>query len=157
MTGTLIDPWQYGFMDEVLRLEREFKAPVARVYRAWTDPKILKRWAWGSLSNDVKADLDLKVGGTYRIETGGPEGQRWAFSGTYLEILPNERLEYSVQWDAPMGYESPDEKITVEFAGYGDTTRVVFVHDGLPEHARQEHEKGWRNTFDVLDTVLTKP
>ena len=144
-------------MNEALRLVREFNAPVARVFEAWTDPKILERWAWGSLGDDVTAVLDLRVGGTYRIETGTPEGPRWVFSGTYLLVLPDERLEYSVKWDAPMGYESPDEKITEEFAGTGDTTRVVFVHDGLPEHARQEHEKGWSNTFDMLDTVLAEP
>ena len=135
-------------MNEALRLEREFNAPVARVFEAWTDPKILERWAWGSLGDDVTAVLDLRVGGTYRIETGTPEGPRWVFSGTYLLVLPDERLEYSVQWDAPMGYESPDEKITVD-----RRDRRLGRDRGSGRPSRQ----GGRRRGEVSFTGATRP
>ena len=54
----------------VLRIERTFDAPVERVFRAWSDPGELSRWAWGSIGHDVTADVDLRVGGGYRIAWG---------------------------------------------------------------------------------------
>ena len=53
----------------VLRMERTFDAPVDRVFRAWSDPGELARWAWGSIGKDVRADVDLRICGSYWITT----------------------------------------------------------------------------------------
>jgi uncharacterized protein YndB with AHSA1/START domain len=134
---------------------RQFNAPVERVYDAWTTPGLLEQWAWGSLGCDVRAELQLRVGGTYSISTVRPDQETFTFHGTYVEVVPHEKLVYTLHWDAPMGYETPEERVTVEFAGKGDVTEVTFVHEGVPDlEARREHEKGWSNTFDALETVL---
>ena len=139
----------------VLRILRTFDAPVERVFRAWSDPRALERRAWGSLGHDVLADVDLRVGGSYRIETSKPGKDTLAFLGTYQEIVPGRRLVYTLHWDAPMGYDAPDERVTVEFADGGAQTRVTFLHEGVPEQvARDTHETGWADTFDALDRHL---
>ena len=139
----------------VLRMERTFDASVDRVFRAWSDPGELARWAWGSLGNDVNAEVDLRVGGAYRITTSQPGQATLAFEGTYEDVVPDRRLVYSLHWDAPMGYEAPDERVTVEFVGRGEQTDMTFVHEGVPhELARDTHEKGWDNTFDMLAQQL---
>ena len=142
----------------VLRMERTFDASVDRVFRAWSDPGELARWAWGSIGNDVRAEVDHRVGGAYRITTSQPGQATLAFEGTYEDVVPDRRLVYSLHWDAPMGYEAPDERVTVEFVGRGEQTDMTFVHEGVPhELARDTHEKGWDNTFDMLAQLLRDP
>ena len=139
------------------RIERVFPAPPARVFEAWTAPDLLKRWAWGSLSRDVEADVDLRVGGDYAVSTKSREGDTWCFSGKFLEIDPGRRLVYTVRWDAPMGYEVGEERVTVEFSDRGQETVVTFLHEGAPAGiAAETHEQGWNNTFDMLTDVLTE-
>jgi uncharacterized protein YndB with AHSA1/START domain len=140
-----------------LEMRRLFAAPRAAVFTAWTDADWLRRWAWGSLGNDVKAAVDLRVGGRYRISTRGQDGEDFAFHGEYLEIVPQERLAYTVEWDAPMGYEAPPERVDVDYRNSGSATDVFFRHFGVPTIiARDEHEKGWNNTFDMLAAELAK-
>ena len=138
-----------------LRIVRVFEAPVGRVFRAWSDPQELRQWAWGSLGKDVTAEVDLRVGGTYRIETSGPDQVPWAFTGTYEQIDADRRLAYTVEWTAPMGYESPGERVTVDFVDRGGQTEVVFVHEGVPDGiASETHDQGWNNTFNALERHL---
>ncbi len=136
-------------------MERTFDAPVERVFRAWSDPRILERWAWGSLGHEVRADVDLRVGGSYRIETSQPGKDTFAFRGTYDEVVVGRRLLYTLHWDAPMGYDAALERVTVEFTDRGAQTEVTFLHEGVPHQlARDTHETGWANTFDALDRHL---
>ena len=142
---------------EPLRMERTFDAPADRVFHAWSDPRQLERWAWGSIGHDVTADVDLRVGGTYRIAMTQSDESTVAFEGTYEDVVPGRKLVYSVHWDAPMGYDAPDERVTVEFLDRaGVQTHVTFVHEGVPDDAiaRDTHEQGWANTFDTLAKLL---
>ena len=141
--------------DPILKMARVFEAPVSRVFAAWIDPKDLEKWAWGDLGVNVRAEVDSRVGGRYRIETSRPDHETWVFSGTYLEIIPDKRLVYTLKWDAPMGYEVATETLRLEFTPRGETTEVSFLHEGVPdERAREVHEQGWSNTFDTLDRIL---
>jgi uncharacterized protein YndB with AHSA1/START domain len=138
-----------------LRIKREFDAPLDRVFRAWSEPDDLARWAWGSIGQEVVAEVDFRVGGSFAISTAQPEGERWSFSGEYTEIAPGERIAHTLHWDAPMGYTSTAERVTVEFSPMGGRTLVVFRHAGVPgAAARKGHEKGWANTFDTLAALL---
>ncbi len=139
------------------RIQRMFAAPASRIFAAWTTPDVLKRWAWGSLGRDVEAAVDLRVGGGYEITMKSPDGEAWRFAGKYLEIDPDRRLVYTLRWDAPMGYEIGEERVTVEFSDRGRETLVTFLHEGvLGRVATQTHEKGWNNTFDMLANVLSE-
>ena len=140
--------------DEPLRIVRRYAAPAERVFAAWSEPRQFQQWAWGSLGKQVRAEMDVRVGGVYRVRTTHDDGE-WVFSGTYLEVDPPRRLVYTVQWDAPMGYEAPPETVTVEIADTAQGSEVTFVHAGVPgAKARQVHEQGWNNTFDFLDRLL---
>lgn len=140
-----------------LQISYTFDAASANVYDAWSDETKLKRWAWGSLSNDVQGDVDFRVGGRYRLSTASKDGERFSFFGEFLEIEEDQEIVYTVQWDAPMGYGPVDEKVTVEFCESNGRTKVNFIHDGVPgKVAREEHRKGWINTFETLDALLKK-
>jgi uncharacterized protein YndB with AHSA1/START domain len=138
-----------------VEIRRTFETGAGALFAAWTQPQRLQRWVWGSLSNDVRAEVDLRLGGRYRVCTARPGGENWAMSGEYLQIAPNESLSCTLSWDAPMGYEAPQERVTVLFHERAARTEMVFRHAGLPTRAaRDEHEKGWNDAFDRLAAML---
>ncbi len=137
-----------------IRIVHRFDAPPDRVYRAWCEPGDLKQWAWGSISGNVTAEVDLRVGGKYRITNIRPE-ETVAFTGEFLEIVPDRKLVYSVQWEAEMGYEPVAERVTVEFTKTDGGTEIVFVHEGgFPAEAVEPHKVGWTDTFKRLAGIL---
>jgi uncharacterized protein YndB with AHSA1/START domain len=139
----------------MIRIERTFPASPARVFTAWTDPGELAAWLWGSLSDDVTATVDLRVGGAYECSTARPDGERWSCLGEYLEIEPGARLAYTMRWTAPMGYEAPDERVTATFHAEGDSTRLIVEHDGVPAGAAERaHVQAWENMLDHLGKVI---
>jgi len=136
---------------QVLRIHRLLAAPRARVFRAWQDPRDLEHWAWGSLGDEVRAQVDFQVGGAFRVETLRPDGSTWAFSGSYIEIDAPARLAHSLAWEAPMGYGPAPERIVVELSETAEGTRLVFTHEGdFSEAARREHLRGWESCLDAL-------
>lgn len=144
-----------------IRIHRDVDAPVERVFEAWTRPEVLKQWIWGSLGERTTAEVDPRPGGKYRITTKKCNDEGWtkpecALYGAYMEFSRNKKLVFSLNWDAPMGYEGTHERVTVEFSGIGNTSDFWFLHEGIPDdgHSAQAHEGGWRETFDYLERLL---
>ena len=83
----------------VLRLERVFDAPPERVYAAWTDPALLRRW-WAAEPGwtTPEATTDVRVGGAYRLSMQGTDGILRTVAGEYLEVDPPRRLVYTWKW-----------------------------------------------------------
>lgn len=137
--------------DHTIRIRHRFDAPVGRLFRAWSDPEQLARWAWGSLRRSARAEADFRVGGSLRVETARPDGKRWSFSGTYTEILQNSRIVHTLVWDAPMGYPPAPEELKAEFAAHGRGSMIELIHTGVPDAKSAEaHRSGW---LDVLETL----
>ena len=79
--------------DREVRVVRAFNAPRALVFRAWTEPDLVKRWMAGPEGWSVtKSEGDPRPGGSYRIEWNGPDSAFMAMTGTYREIDPPERI-----------------------------------------------------------------
>src|SRR6516225_322534 len=83
-----------------IELQRRFRASPERVFRAWTQPVALREW-WcppGWIAGDI--EVDLRVGGAYRIAMTRPAGGApVAVSGQFLEVDPPERLVYTWCWE----------------------------------------------------------
>src|SRR5437016_11230845 len=78
--------------DRQILITREFDAPKHLVYRAWTTPELVKRW-WHANRGEVKsAEIDLRVGGTWRYVSVTADGSEFGFHGEYRDIVPNERI-----------------------------------------------------------------
>jgi uncharacterized protein YndB with AHSA1/START domain len=137
--------------EPIICLRQHFRVPVERVFTAWSDPRDLEQWAWGTIGKDVRADVDFREGGEFTISTGWANGTRAAFSGRYTEVQPYQRLAHTLIWDAPMGYGPVDEKVIVEFIGGEGETTVVFRHEGeFGPVARDAHIEGWQNVLERL-------
>lgn len=139
--------------ETALVVRRTLAAPRERVFRAWTQPEELKRWSAPGDYGIPVAQVDLRVGGGYRIEMQAPTGQRHRAVGVYREVRPPERLVYTWSWeeDPAMG----ETVVTVEFLDRGASTEVVLTHDLFPNaEARAQHEQGWSSCLDRLVRTL---
>src|SRR2546428_10528241 len=86
---------QEGSRDS-LRISRVFPATRQRTFRAWTDPNELKKW-WREGKEFVLtvAEIDLRVGGVFRIGVESPSGSLHMVRGRFIEVVPPERLGYT--------------------------------------------------------------
>ena len=80
-----------------LTLKRKLEAPAEKVFAAWTDPEKIVHWFGPAETTDgsVRADMDVRVGGRYRISFKTADGERHEVGGEYKEVKPNERLIFS--------------------------------------------------------------
>src|SRR3954451_25220658 len=87
--------------DTDIRVEREFDAPRHLVYRAVTEPELIKRW-WNAKRGEVTVcEVDLRVGGQWRYVMQTPDGMEVAFHGTILELVPGERVVQTELYEMP--------------------------------------------------------
>jgi uncharacterized protein YndB with AHSA1/START domain len=141
--------------DRTLVMERIFNAPPERVFKAWTDPKILAQW-WGNDEYRASAPyLDLRVGGAWQSPMAGPNGEVHTVSGVYRLIDPPRRLVMTWAWeqaDGSRGHETILE-ITLEPAGAG--TRLKLVQGVFADSKQRDgHDFGWQAGFNRLGLLL---
>jgi uncharacterized protein YndB with AHSA1/START domain len=157
-----------------LNLSRTYPAPRELVFSAWTDPNKLKQW-WAAQEGFTTpiAEVDLRVGGQYRLGMKPPDQNViYVVSGTYREVSVPEKLVYTWVWEAPLDAESmlpSDERppemesmvesnetlVTVEFRAQGDSTEIVLTHEYFAdEPTRDEHRHGWSGVMERLAQVI---
>jgi uncharacterized protein YndB with AHSA1/START domain len=135
-----------------VRVERTFEAPVEAVFDAWTNPEVLRRWWKAGPSHEVTiAELDLRVGGGYRLAMhDGEAGEDHVVHGTYREVSRPDRLVYSWTWEGTGPYAGHESEVAVTFQedAPGRTT-VVIEHAGLlDDTSRAHHARGWNGVLD---------
>jgi uncharacterized protein YndB with AHSA1/START domain len=127
-----------------LTLERTLAASPERVFRAWTDPAELTHWFAPNPELAVEAELDLRVGGAYRIRMGRHE----AF-GAYVAIDPPHTLAFTWRWAS-----EPDADatvVTVSLAPLGDGTLLTLRHERFESaEERANHDLGWTQSLARL-------
>lgn len=138
--------------DISLIVRRTIQAPVRRVFTAWTSPEHLCRW-WGPKNVSCpSAEVDLRVGGRYRIANQFPDGKLVFISGEFTLIEPPHKLIYSWAIE-PAPAES--ERVTVRFEPKGAATEVIVIHERIASlAARSQHELGWLGCLDGLVELL---
>jgi uncharacterized protein YndB with AHSA1/START domain len=111
------------------------------LFAAWTQPEQLKQW-WGPESvTCIEAEVDLRVGGRYRIGNRFPDGRVVWITGKFHLIDAPHKLVYSWQ----VGTDSDEELVTVFFRPIQDgNTEVTITHKRIPDRtARESHQQGW--------------
>jgi uncharacterized protein YndB with AHSA1/START domain len=140
-----------------LTLKRRFTVAPEKVWRAWTDPQALRQWFGPGGPQPVSvAELDVHVGGRFRIAFGGPNGDAHECTGVYREVIPNRRLVFSWTW--PRTTPERESLVTVELRALRDGTELLFRHEQLfDESVRDGHRQGWSETFMKLERFLLDP
>jgi len=146
--------------DDQILITRDFDAPRELVYRAYTTPELVSRW-WTAKRGEMKiAEIDLRVGGSWRFVMVTPDGQEVGFHGEYREIVPNERLVSTEAYEGVPADEYP-ENATLNTATFeesdGRTTLTIRVE--APNKAVRDAiiasgmEAGLQDALDLLEEV----
>lgn len=139
---------------------REFEAPKHLVYRAYTEPDLIKQWWSGQRGSVVSAEVDLRVGGNWRYVMTANEGFEVAFHGTYREIVPNERLVTTEVYEgAPV--ENEDENAALNVVTFEETDGRTTLTTLVECHTREVRdiiiesgmEGGMQEAMDRLEQV----
>jgi uncharacterized protein YndB with AHSA1/START domain len=133
-----------------LQIRRVYKAPVAAVYAAWTQPEEMKHWMGPSDAfGEAEVTMDVRVGGRYRIVMHSPDGETHRVGGVYREVVPNSKLVYTWAWESTPERES---LVTLEFVPSSAGTELVLTHQRFADlQARDKHNEGWIGCLNRLE------
>ena len=137
-----------------LTLTRRFRARPEKVWSAWTDPETLIAWFGTPKAKPgtLRAELDVRVGGRYRVSFDMESGEYSEVGGVYREVVPNEKLVFTWAWHSTPERES---LVTVSIKPDGAGSLMIFTHEQFfDEAARDNHSKGWHELFAQLETIL---
>ena len=135
-------------------LHRVFRAPPDRVYRAFLDPDAMAKWLPPHRFTGRVLSMDARVGGSYRMQfTNFSNGQSHAFGGTYLELVPGERIVHTDSFDDP---NLPGEmRTTITFRPVLVGTEVTAVQEGIPAVIPTEMcYLGWQESLQLLALLI---
>ena len=143
--------------DRELRVERVFDAPRDRVWKAFTDPALVAQW-WGRGNRLVVERFEVERGGHWRFVEHGPDGVH-GFEGRFAEVVPQERLVQTFEWDGMPGHVSLD---TATFEDLGDgrtrvvTTTIFLTADDRDGMIGAGMEQGLNESYAALDALLAR-
>jgi uncharacterized protein YndB with AHSA1/START domain len=141
-----------------LVLTRVIDAPREKLFRCWTEPSLLKQWFAPAPLTTPVAEVDLRVGGASKIVMKAPDGQEIPCPGTYLEIVPNEKLvftdAYIGDW-MPKAEGKPFMAAIITFEKEGDKTRYTarvrhWTKEDYDSHVKMGFHQGWGQCADQL-------
>ncbi len=136
-------------------LNRLIDVPVTLMWKVWTEPKHLIAW-WGpTVFTNSGCEVDLRVGGLWRIVMNGPGGSAFPMEATYTEIVPGARLAYAMAAVSPEGVLQLKGVTTVTMRDEGGKTRLIVQADAkgfIPEAVQMlaGMEMGWSQSLDKL-------
>ena len=135
-----------------LTMTEQFPASVDRVFGAWSSANEVSRWFAPGDMHVPEAEVDCRPGGRYRIVMEDTDGSRHVVTGEYHEVVKNERLAFTWQWEG-------SEAVTfveVDFRAADDGgTELKLVHTRFAtEEQRDLHGQGWAGCIGKLHATL---
>lgn len=148
--------------DRELVITRLIDAPREKLFRAWTEPELIKQWFAPQPLTTTVEKIDVRPGGSQRMVMRDPEGKEYPVRGVYLEVIPNERLVFT---DAYTSAWQPSEKpfmtVVLTFDDEDGKTRYTarVLHWTIAD--RETHEKmgfheGWGKCTDQLAALVAR-
>lgn len=145
--------------DKTVLLTRTFHASREKLFQAWTDPEEMKKWFGPEGVSTQDVEMDLRVGGAFRVVMQTPDGDIVTHHGNFKEITAPEKLVYTWILEGE-GCEASTAEIgetlvTIEFKESGANTELTLKHEFFKtDKARDGHEMGWSSSFNCLEEIL---
>ena len=141
-------------MTGTVRLHRVLAAPAERIYRAFLDPAALAKWLPPDGFTATVHELEARVGGRYRMSfTNLSTGHGHSFGGTYLELVPGERIVHDDRFDDPNLPGTMLATIVLKPVSCG--TDVSIVQEGIPDMIPVEQcTLGWQQSLELLKRLV---
>ena len=150
--------------DREVKVTRTFKAPRTLVYRAYTEPQLLRRWLLGPPGWSMPVcEMDVQVGGKFRWRwRSKSDGSEFGFHGTFQDIQPSSRIVHTEAYDPGTvggGFPGQDAIITVTFAENAGVTTMTTLMDFGSKEARDAAvatgmTDGMEQSYQLLDRLL---
>lgn len=137
-----------------VRLHRVVRATPEKVYRAFLEPDAMVKWLPPHGFTGKVHQMEAKIGGTYKMSfTNFTTGQSHSFGGTYLELVPHERIRHTDKFDDP---SLPGEMLTtISLKNVSVGTEIDIVQEGLPEAIPAEAcYLGWQESLALLAQLV---
>jgi len=137
-----------------IRLHRVLRSTPEKLYRAFLDADALAKWLPPNGFTGKVHQMDARVGGTYRMSfTNFSTGHSHAFGGSYLELVPHERIRYTDNFDDP---NLPGEmQTTISLKPVSCGTELSIVQEGIPEAIPPEAcYLGWQESLVLLAKLV---
>ena len=141
-------------MPSTIRLHRVLKAPPDRVYRAFLDPDAMVKWLPPNGFTGKVHAMDARVGGSHRMSfTNFATGSSHSFGGTYLELVPNEKIRHTDAFDDA---NLPGAmQVTVELRQVSCGTELTITQEGVPDVIPAEAcYLGWQESLVLLGKLV---
>jgi uncharacterized protein YndB with AHSA1/START domain len=137
-----------------VRLHRVLRAPPERVYRAFLEPEAMAKWLPPNGFTGRVHQMDARVGGSYKMSfTNFTTGHSHSFGGSYVELLPNERIRYTDRFDDPNLKGEMQATISLKRVSCG--TELSIVQEGLPDVIPLEAcYLGWQESLTLLAKLV---
>ena len=141
-------------MTNSVRLHRVLRAAPEKVYRAFLDADAMVKWLPPNGFTGKVHHLEAKVGGSYKMSfTNFTTGQSHSFGGTYLELVPHERIRHTDEFDDPNLPGQMQTTVSLKTVSCG--TEVTIVQDGIPAAIPTEAcYLGWQESLMLLAQLV---
>lgn len=138
-------------------IEHTFRAPAAKVFGAYTDPKLVPQW-WAPKGTSMTVEsMDVREGGSYRYVMQQPDGTKMVFKGRYLEVTPVTRLVYTFMVEGQGGEVTTTIELSETPAGTVMKLTNLFASKEERDVAMQYGaEAGARSAMGALDAFLRR-
>ncbi len=141
----------------VVTITRIVRAPVGELYRAWTDPSMLRRWLVPGANEAVQAYADVRIGGRFRLDMLDRAGLPRAFSGVYVGIVPGELLSMTWRYEGPSDLLARAQSVlAVSFRAIDDRSSELRLEHAMldePPVARA-YRSGWTTCVEKLERTI---
>lgn len=141
-------------MPNTVRFHRVLRAPPEKVYRAFLDAAAMAKWLPPNGYTGTVHQLDAQVGGAYRMSfTNFRTGKSHSFGGTYVELVPHQRIAYTDRFDDP---NLPGElRTTIKLTAVSVGTELDIVQEGIPDVIPPEAcYLGWQDSLNLLAKLV---
>lgn len=142
-----------------VKQSRVIRASRQAAYDAWTRPELLLKW-WGPVDHvGIAAEVDLREGGALSITVEALPGaearpglpRTFTSQGVYIEVVPNERLQFTLKGSWNTGEAS---LVSVDFRDADGGTEVIVLHEKLPADSAHLYNQGWASTLGKLASIF---
>ncbi|WP_116367850.1 SRPBCC family protein [Parahaliea mediterranea] len=141
-------------MPHTIDLHRVLQSTPERVYRAFIDPDAMCKWLPPNGFTGKMHHMDAREGGSYRMSfTNFSTGSSHTFGGTFIELVPGERIRYTDQFEDP---SLPGElTVTVSIRAVSCGTELRVTQEGVPDEIPQEAcYLGWQESLALLARLV---
>jgi uncharacterized protein YndB with AHSA1/START domain len=127
--------------EKIITVQAKIKAPVDKVWKLWTTPEDIVKWNYASDDwQSPKALNDLREGGKFNIRMEAKDGSSgFDFEGVYSKVKPNRVIEYTI---------GDGRKVIIDFAGKGNSTRVVETFEAENIYSVDQQRSGWQSILN---------